>query len=385
MVAMAVLASVLFLGLLLVKLVLSVSTVMVFVAMPAAVVLWPIPACAWLTRLTVRAFAVCLLVPACWTLCFAATAAVGVDALSGNASGLPDKLIEPLAAIVLLYVTLALPRSLARAALLGGSLLGGGTVSRAISYAAGRTAAAAVAQHLPAGVGGQRPSAGSPLNTLGDPTPARAASNAPAASVRAATSDRAAGDSAAAASSETASEPAPDAPPRPAPPATTGALIGADGLQSPSFHGREHHHALEMLAAESRAAGSPVTRAQATDALRGLPADTRHGVAGLVDQHGDGAREHLAYQALGDWSDEQRDALRTLAAATPQVREQAVGDVLGPDAGRTPAADVDDVPAGRPVFHAGPPAGPSPRSQPAPPACGPLPGERVGDGSGEER
>src|SRR3954464_736790 len=38
MVAMAVLASVLFLGLLLVKLVLSVSTVMVFVAMPAAVV-----------------------------------------------------------------------------------------------------------------------------------------------------------------------------------------------------------------------------------------------------------------------------------------------------------------------------------------------------------
>src|SRR4051812_6387654 len=187
MVAMAVLASVLFLGLLLVKLVLSVSTVMVFVAMPAATVLWPIPACAWLARLTARAFAVCLLVPACWALCFAATAAVGVDALSGNASALPDQLIEPLTAIVLLYVTLALPRSLARAALLGGSLLGGGTVSRAISYAAGRTAAAAAAQHLPAGLGGQRPSAGSPpVSTPAEPTPARAASSAPGVSAPAA-------------------------------------------------------------------------------------------------------------------------------------------------------------------------------------------------------
>ena len=137
MVVIAVLASLLFLGLLLLKLVLSISTVLVFVAMPAAVVLWPIPACAWLARLCARAFAVCLLVPACWALCFAATAAVGVDALGfkGSGSGVLDQLLEPLVAIMLLFVTLALPRSLARVAMLGGSALGGGTVSRAVSYA----------------------------------------------------------------------------------------------------------------------------------------------------------------------------------------------------------------------------------------------------------
>src|SRR4051794_24062172 len=157
MVVVAVLASLLFLGLLLLKLVLSISTVLVFVAMPAAVVLWPIPACEWLARLCARAFAVCLLVPACWALCFAAGAAVGVDALGfkGSGSGALDALLEPLVAIMLLFVMLALPRSLARVAMLGGGALGGGRVSRAVGYAAGRTIAGATAQHLPGWAGGR--------------------------------------------------------------------------------------------------------------------------------------------------------------------------------------------------------------------------------------
>src|SRR3954447_15484931 len=145
LIVIAVLASLMFLGLLMLKLVLSISTVLVFVAMPAAVVLWPIPACAWLARLCARAFAVCVLVPACWALCFAATAAVGVDALGfrGSESGALDALLEPLVAIMLLFVTLTLPRSLARVAMLGGGAPGSGTVSRAVSYAAGRTIATA--------------------------------------------------------------------------------------------------------------------------------------------------------------------------------------------------------------------------------------------------
>src|SRR4051812_10018098 len=156
MLVVAVVASLEFLALLLLKLVLSVSTVLVFVAMPAAAVLWPIPACEWLARLCARAYAVCLLVPACWALCFAAAAAVGVDALGfkGSRSGALDALLEPLVAIMLLFVALALPRSLARVAMLGGGALGGGTVSRAGSYAAGRTLYGAAAQHLPNGAGG---------------------------------------------------------------------------------------------------------------------------------------------------------------------------------------------------------------------------------------
>src|SRR3954454_16068811 len=157
MVVIAVLASLEFLALLMLKLVLSISTVLVFVAMPAAVVLWPIPACEWLARLCARAYAVCLLVPVCWALCFAAAAAVGVDALGfkGSRSGALDALLEPLVAIMLLFVALALPRSLARVAMLGGGTLGGGTVSRAVSYASGRTLYGATAQHLAGWAGGR--------------------------------------------------------------------------------------------------------------------------------------------------------------------------------------------------------------------------------------
>ena len=74
-IAIAVTASLLFLGLLLVKLVFSISTVLVFVGMPLAAVLWPMVP--WVARVAMRAFAVCLLVPVAWGLCFAATAAAG--------------------------------------------------------------------------------------------------------------------------------------------------------------------------------------------------------------------------------------------------------------------------------------------------------------------
>ena len=70
-IAMAVAASLLFLGLLLVKIVVSISTILVFVGMPLAVVAWPVVP--WIARAAMRAFAVCLLVPVLWALCFAAS------------------------------------------------------------------------------------------------------------------------------------------------------------------------------------------------------------------------------------------------------------------------------------------------------------------------
>ena len=61
----------------------------------------------------------------------------------------------------------------------------------------------------------------------------------------------------------------------------------------------------------------------------------------LVADHGAGAREHLAYQALGEWSADEREALRTLAAASPEVRAQALDDIAivnGQSVGETPAS-----------------------------------------------
>jgi len=106
-IAIAVAASLLFLGLLLVKIVVSISTVLVFVGMPLAVVTWPVVP--WIARAAMRAFAVCLLVPVMWALCFAASAAVSLNAISFNASSVLNALLEPLVAIVLLWVMLRLP------------------------------------------------------------------------------------------------------------------------------------------------------------------------------------------------------------------------------------------------------------------------------------
>ena len=81
-IAIAVAASLLFLGLLLLKIVVSISTILLYVGMPFAAVLWPITP--WIGRLVGRAFAVCLAVPVLWTLCFAAAAALSADTLTLN-------------------------------------------------------------------------------------------------------------------------------------------------------------------------------------------------------------------------------------------------------------------------------------------------------------
>ena len=67
-----------------------------------------------------------------------------------------------------------------------------------------------------------------------------------------------------------------------------------------------------------------------------------------------GAREHLAYQAMGEWSPEEREALRMLAAASPGVRVQAVSDAFGEvangvdmtAAGPPPGSDIEALVAG---------------------------------------
>ena len=70
-------AAVLFLALLLTKIAVSATTALVFVGMPLAVMLWPIPELAWIARTAMRAFAVVLAIPLLWAVCFATFAAVG--------------------------------------------------------------------------------------------------------------------------------------------------------------------------------------------------------------------------------------------------------------------------------------------------------------------
>ena len=152
-IVMAVVASILFLGLLMMKVVVAISTVLVFIAMPIAIVLSPV--ISWLPRVLARAFLVCLAVPLVWAVCFAASGALLNDGLFlKGSSGFFDALLEPLAAIALLWLMLLLPSRLAQMAMLGAGAVSGGFVSRAVSYAAGSQLRDVSRQHLPGWAGG---------------------------------------------------------------------------------------------------------------------------------------------------------------------------------------------------------------------------------------
>ena len=152
-IAIAVAASLLFLGLLLVKIVVSISTILVFIGMPLAVVAWPVVP--WIARAAMRAFAVCLLVPVMWALCFAGTRRGEPERDQLQRPERVNGLLEPLVAIVLLWVTLRLPIHLAKVAMLGAAPLGGGFASRAVSYAAGSQLRDTAANTSPGWAGGQ--------------------------------------------------------------------------------------------------------------------------------------------------------------------------------------------------------------------------------------
>jgi hypothetical protein len=383
-IAIAVAASLLFLVLLLVKIVVSISTILVFVGMPLAVVVWPVVP--WIARAAMRAFAVCLLVPVMWALCFAASAAVSLDAITFNAGTVMNTLLEPLVAIVLLWVMLRLPVHLAKVAMLGAAPLGGGFASRAVSFAAGSQLRDTARQHLPAWAGGHPTSSneqpaqaetrtGTRLRQAATLAGASATGGATSSAAAAAGGGASTGNVAGAGGSagSTANSPGTGANGRSytSPPTAqthAAAAAGQGGLQTPSF--REQDFANETFEARFRERTSPVSAEQAKAALQTLPADTQRGVGQLVSEHGAGAREHLAYQALGDWSPGERKALRTLAAASPEIRARALGDTGDQREGWTTTDGTDHGAAGEQQRSSAPVGGTQPASTPEPPSTG---------------
>jgi len=141
-----------------------------------------------------------------------------------------------------------------------------------------------------------------------------------------------------------------------------------------------------MLEAQLREQHLPVSAERAAQARDALPAMTRQAVGALIADHGPRAREHLAYQALGEWTPEHREAFRTLAAASPELRAQTFAEVdptitarrkpaepvtAGPSVShprtvRAPSPTGPGVRAGEPVERG---TGPAPRDQ-SPPSQG---------------
>ena len=346
-IVVAAAASLLFLGLLLMKIVVSLSTILLFVGMPFAAVLWPVAS--WIARLVGRAFLVCLAVPVLWALCFAATAALTVDTVTLNqltfsANGVLNTLLSPLVAIVLLYVMVRLPLHLSRIAMLGGMAVGGGFVGRAASYAAGSQMRETAKQHLPEGLGGRPGEKPQPEGSLGRKlrtgataagiaatggTAAGAASvgggstslGGSAASTGLGSSASSATGAATAGGSKASTSGASDPrayTPTPLAQARASGQALQTGLREGPFND-------EMDQAQAREDGNPVTVGEARAALADLPSDTQQAVGQLASKHGEDARPYLADQATKDgWWPEERQALRTLTAATPEVRDEAL-------------------------------------------------------------
>ena len=427
-IVMAVVASVLFLGLLMMKLVLAISTVLIFIGMPIAIVLWPV--LPWIARVLGRAFAVCLAVPFLWSLCFAAGGALLNDALFlKGAPGFFDALLEPLAAIALLWLLLSLPSRLASVAMLGASVGGAGFVSRAVSYAAGSHVRDATRPYLPGWARGGASAREQPKAT----TDSRQGSRLQAESVLAASKAAASGGASAGAggsssggasaggagasrsmsrssnggggSSRGSASGSADAPSgrgsgwlgrgggagsaraySPPPLAGNQAEVAArGGLQRPSW--RQDDFDSEMLEASCASSANRYrssrhpTRATRSQRARGR----RSGAWSRTMARGRGSTSPI--RRWGSGLPSEREAIRTLAAASPEVRAQVFADGGGSTVGFGDSADP--ATPGRPTRDAGSAPGPSRRPEPPGPDDGRVdsraPRDQPRPGDGEAR
>ena len=178
---------------------------------------------------------------------------------------------------------LKLPMHLARVAMLGAAPLGGGFVSRAVSYAAGSQVRDAARQHLPSWAGGQTGTASKPRRPRAGPAAGCAhAATLAGAAASGGTLRRDGGGSRRC--GERGSRPeggrGPGTGARSERPRVRAAADRAgqrrgralqNGLQTPSFAGREQDFANERFEAEFRERTSPVSAEQARAALASLP------------------------------------------------------------------------------------------------------------------
>ena len=114
-------AALTFIALLWMKVLLSVLLMFLYVSMPLAVVVWPIPELSWLAASAMKTLFVALIVPCVWAILFALAAAVNADVLTWvpTHSVIDTVIVRPLAGITLMLLCLTIPRFLVRTAMIG--------------------------------------------------------------------------------------------------------------------------------------------------------------------------------------------------------------------------------------------------------------------------
>jgi hypothetical protein len=159
------------LGLLWMKISLTAGTAFLRIAMPIAIVLWPIEELSWVARTAGKAMSTVVLVPLIWALLFATAAALGIGVFHVPTDGNNwlDQLVRPLAADAVLISAITIPKNLLKSAYQPGGGSRGGLASIA-SYLALRQAASMMG----GGKGGGAPTAPTPNGGPQDPLRATA-------------------------------------------------------------------------------------------------------------------------------------------------------------------------------------------------------------------
>jgi hypothetical protein len=350
---LTIVSALLVVGLVLMKIVMSASLAFLYVAMPIAVILWPIDELAWVARIALRTMTTIALMPLVWAICFAVFAAIGVDAVTFHGGGglLDQAIIKPLTACALLYAAITIPRQMLRAAMLGVAGPGRGFVARVAAYTASRLISRAVSRHIPETMGGERSSSAPSRTPGGVPTPranpmageARASGSGPRAAAMAgaaagagagaaASAGRGAGGASSTAampssgrsSSANASAGSAESVALPA-----GSSAAVNELPTAGFDLQKMGPRLQ--AAEARRAGpAPTTSGQVAGAMKALSDRQRQQVADLAHSRDpqEFMRHMVAQSTHPAYTPEREKAFLTLAAAPSQQLSEGIGAAM---------------------------------------------------------
>lgn len=378
----------LLLALLAMKVVISASMAVLFVAMPIAIILWPVSEASWLLRFAGRAMFVCLAIPIVWAIIFRTFLAVGADALTFRGGGglLDVGVLRPLTALALMFVAVTVPKQLMRAAMMGASAPGSGMGGKIATGVGVRSATKGIEAALPAAKAAAAAKAAGALPppqttmSVGDKGALRTSTalkgvdlNNPAhrqiaESFTAWAAGQAEGNSSAnGAAPEPAS--APDTSVS-APARETGGAPddhATPAVNAPHDHGRYEHE--KKVIAALVAQGQPDAKA-AQDAFAALSPAQRANVSAAHADPKTNTAAFLMNEAAANWNHpHQRVGLRTLAAASPQARDQAITGAA-PEPPSTPVAHSASAPST--TGASGAPSAPEPSPHAAPGSNGPV-------------
>jgi hypothetical protein len=380
-------AALVFIALLWMKVLLSVLLMFLYVTMPLAVVLWPVPELSFLATSSMKVLFVALIVPCVWAILFALSAAINADILTWvpTHSVIDTVIVRPLAGITLMVLCITIPRFLLRTAMIGPhGQPGGGRMWRAVTIGmlgarAATGGARAVAGAAAEGnAGAQRmigalPAAVRPpskagegsvaarvafgrsgfekaKNAGGDGAGAKDGSARASAGTPGGAADAGSGAEAAGAGSGAGAAGAAEAISR------KRDSSSVPGIERPEFDWSTVNNAGKEMHAQSRIA--PPDAGAVAAAMATFGAETQRGLAEFNAAHPAKLREFAAQHLhSGSLSDGQRDALMTIGSARGAAVEAGMGQAIGSLDAQNQARASTEV---RPPSAASQPKGESP-------------------------